>query len=111
MTRTQQTTTPDPVLSSVLDAAADQTRAITMAEAARFELAAEWAEAHPAPVEDRVVDELGELVMFGDQPITLAGEGAPGMSEFAVAEFAAACGMSTWQGRNFIGAALECKHR
>jgi hypothetical protein len=58
-----------------------------------------------------VVDELGTLVIYGDQPATLAGEGAPGMSEFAVAEFAAACGLSTWQGRGLIGAALEAKYR
>jgi hypothetical protein len=105
--RPQTTTAPDPVLS----AAAEATRAITLAEAARFELAVAWAEAHPAPVEEPVVDQYGELVMYGDQPVTLAGEGAPGMSEFAVAEFAAAVGMTPFQGRAFIGAALECRYR
>jgi 5-methylcytosine-specific restriction endonuclease McrA len=110
MARRQRPST-DPALAGVLDAAAARTRAIALEEAARFELAAAWAEAHPAPVEGPVVDELGTLVMYGDQPATLAGEGAPGMSEFAVAEFAAACGMSTWQGRGLIGAALEAKYR
>ncbi|GAA1777980.1 hypothetical protein GCM10009795_025150 [Nocardioides hankookensis] len=107
----RRTRTQDSHLAGLLDAASEQTMIARMAEAARFELAAAWAEAHPAPVEDAVVDELGDLVMFGDQPITLAGEGAPGMSEFAVAEFAAAVGMSAYQGRNFLGAALETKYR
>ena len=107
----RRTRTQDPHLADLLAGATEQTTAILAAEAARFELAALWAEAHPAPVEDAVVDELGELVMFGDQPITLAGEGAPGMSEFAVADFAAAVGMSAYQGRGFLGAALEAKYR
>src|SRR5690348_1345985 len=97
--------------SPVLDAAREQTRAIALAEAQRFELATQWAAAHPAPVEDAVVDELGELIMYADQPATLAGEGAPSMSEFAISEFALACGMSPHQGRAFIGAALEARHR
>ncbi|WP_235547715.1 HNH endonuclease signature motif containing protein, partial [Nocardioides sp. Root224] len=107
----RRTPTQDPQLRDLLERATEQTQVARMAEAARFELAARWAEAHPAPVEDAVVDELGDLVMFGDQPITLAGEGAPGMSEFAVAEFAAAVGMSAYQGRSFLGAALEAKYR
>ncbi|WP_082620436.1 hypothetical protein, partial [Nocardioides sp. Root224] len=107
----RRTPTQDPQLRDLLERATEQTQVARMAEASRFELAATWAEAHPAPVEDAVVDELGDLVMFGDQPITLAGEGAPGMSEFAVAEFAAAVGMSAYQGRNFLGAALETKYR
>ncbi|MFC7496599.1 MULTISPECIES: HNH endonuclease signature motif containing protein [unclassified Nocardioides] len=110
----QLTTTSAPVLDGVLDAAAEATRAETLAAARRFELAAAWAEAHPAPVEDlvdEIVDEAGVLIMYGDQPLTIAGEGAPQMAEFAVAEFAAACGLSTFQGRALIGSAVEAKHR
>ncbi|MFC7497396.1 MULTISPECIES: HNH endonuclease signature motif containing protein [unclassified Nocardioides] len=106
----QRTTTPDPVL----DAAAEHTRVAALAEAARFELAAVWAEAHPAPVDelvDQVVDEAGVLILYGDQPLTIAGEGAPQMAEFAVAEFAAACGLSTFQGRALLGSAVEARHR
>ncbi|WP_156391150.1 hypothetical protein [Nocardioides sp. Root1257] len=107
----RRTRTQDPQLRDLLASASEADLAERLAAARKFELAATWAEAHPAPVEDAVVDELGDLVMFGDQPITLAGEGAPGMSEFAVAEFAAAVGMSAYQGRNFLGAALEAKYR
>src|SRR5689334_8010143 len=105
------TTTVSRETTALLDDAAARTREIRVAEAARFELAARWAEAHPAAVTDRVVDDEGTLQMYGDQPVTLAGEGAPGMSEFAVAEFAAAIGVSTYAGRELIGSALECKHR
>lgn len=105
------TQTQDPQLADLLACATEADLAERLAAARKFELAATWAEAHPAPVEDAVVNELGDLVMFGDQPITLAGEGAPGMSEFAVAEFAAAVGMSAYQGRAFLGAALEAKYR
>src|SRR4051794_12648037 len=107
MARRTDTTVTDPVLSAARDAA----HAKTMAAAREFELAATWAALHPAPVTDPVVTDTGVVQMYGDQPVTLAGEGAPGMSEFAVAEFAAAIGLSTPAGRNLIGAALECRHR
>lgn len=109
MARTHHTTPRET--SPVLAAARERTRTIALAEAERFELATVWAAAHPAPVEDDVVDELGDLIMVADQPVTLAGEGAPAMSEFAISEFALACGMSAYQGRAYIGAALEAKHR
>lgn len=43
--------------------------------------------------------------------MTLAGEGAPGVAEFAVVEFAAALGMSTDAGRAYLGDVLELAHR
>jgi hypothetical protein len=107
MARRFDTTVTDPVLSAAHDAA----HAETMAAARKFELAATWAAMHPAPVTEDVVTPEGVVDMYGDQPVTLAGEGAPGMSEFAVAEFAAAIGLSTHAGRNLIGSALECRHR
>ncbi|MBZ5737199.1 HNH endonuclease signature motif containing protein [Nocardioides mangrovi] len=110
MAATQTPTAPTSP-SVLLDAAAEQTRVALMAEAERLSLALRWAQAHPAPVTDAVVDELGDLIMYADQPATLAGEGAPGMSEFAIAEFATACGLSTYQGRALIGAALEAHYR
>lgn len=107
MARGTDATVTDPVLA----AARDLTSTIRSAEAARFELAATWAAQHPAPAAGPVVDADGFLQLHGDQPVTLAGEGAPGMSGFAIGEFAAAIGISTRAGRDLIGAALECKHR
>jgi len=68
--------------------------------------ATDWAELHPAHyVEDAAVHE------YGDQPIPVAGPGAPWVEEFAVAEFAAALRMSTDAGKRFVGEALELRHR
>ncbi|MFC6342626.1 hypothetical protein ACFP8W_11605, partial [Nocardioides hankookensis] len=69
----RRTRTQVPQLRDLLACATEADLAERLAAAKKFELAARWAEAHPAPVEDAVVDELGELVMFGDQPIALAG--------------------------------------
>jgi len=68
-------------------------------------LAVDYAALHPAPgaTED---DSL-----HGDQPLELAGAGAPGVAEFAVVELAAALGMSTQAGKRYLGAALELAHR
>ncbi len=114
MARTRTATTQDPALVGLLDAARAETAAVRLAEARRFELASAWAEAHPAPaheIETQIVDDAGVLVMYGDRPLTIAGEGAPQMAEFAVEEFARACGLSTYAGRALIGAAVEAKHR
>ena len=97
----------DPLLAAARDAA----HAEVVAAARKFELAAAWAERHPAPVLDEVVTPEGVVAMFGDQPITLAGEGAPGVSEFAVAELAAALGLTPYAGRALVGSAVECRHR
>ena len=48
--------------------------------------------------------------VYGNE-VPLAGEGVPGVGEYAVAEFAAATGMSTDAGRQFIGDALEVAWR
>ena len=107
MARRTDTTVSNPVLSAAREAA----HAEVLAAARKFELAATWAAMHPAPVTDPVVTAEGVVDVYGDQPVTLAGEGAPGMSEFAVAEFAAAVGMTARAGRDFLGAAIECRHR
>ena len=111
MATPKHSTTPDQSVQGVLAAAEAAHHAETMAAARKFEAAASWAELHPGPAVVPVVDEVGELLMYGDQPVALAGEGAPTVAEFCVAEFAAAVGMSTPAGRRFIGAALETKHR
>src|SRR4051794_5622957 len=51
------------------------------------------------------------LVEHGhDTGIPIAGDGAPLVSEFAVAEFASALGLSAGAGRNLVGQALELAH-
>jgi hypothetical protein len=77
------------------------------AEARLLELAVDWALMHPAGAGDAAADwepgmEIG---------LPIAGEGAPLVAEFCVAEFAAALGLSTEAGRNVLGNALELSHR
>lgn len=74
-------------------------------QVAQLELACEWAYQHPAEAAEI------DAATFGDSPVTVAGPGAPLVSEFCVAEFAAAMGMATEPGKYFIGEALEIRHR
>ena len=54
----------------------------------------------------------GEATLPGtDGEVRLAGEGAPGVSEFAVVEFGAVTGRSTDAARAYLGRLLELRHR
>src|SRR3954462_5380379 len=87
-------------------------RARATANAAEAEVVAQavaWAHLHQVtdPEQASTV-----LVEHGhDTGIPIAGDGAPLVSEFAVAEFASALGLSTGAGRNLVGQALELAHR
>ena len=65
-----------------------------------------WAEQHPP---ESIA--LAATWPGSDGELTLAGEGAPTVAEFAVAEFAAATGRATDSGRAMIAHALELKYR
>ncbi len=47
----------------------------------------------------------------GEHGVPIAGEGAPLIAEFSVAEFAAAVGQSTDAGRCYLGEAVELRYR
>src|SRR3954447_17313529 len=91
-------------------AAARRARATANAAEAEILLqAVEWAHLHQVidPEQASTV-----LVEHGhDTGIPIAGQGAPLVSEFAVAEFATALGLSAGAGRNLVGQALELAHR
>ncbi len=70
-----------------------------------FTAAVEWAAIHEVPAGE------GDAFWVYGNEVPLAGEGVPGVGEYAVAEFAAATGMSTDAGRQFIGDALEVAWR
>ena len=80
--------------AEVLAAARDRRRAADAAEADLLALAVEWAVMHP-------VDSLDDAAYLpgSDDELLIAGPGAPAVTEFCVAEFAAALGLSTDQGR------------
>ena len=67
-----------------------------------------WAEQHPP---ESIGLEATWTAAGGDTGLPLAGPGAPLVAEFAIAEFAAALGMSTDAGRSLIAGAVELKYR
>ena len=90
----------DRVLGAALTVRADP----DALEARRFELATEWAALHPG-------DEVDNDLPWEERELEVAGDGAPTVAEFCIAELAAALGMSTDAGRRFVGDAVETKHR
>ena len=106
------TSTIRPELDSgreVLAFARDCRAAADAAEAGLFHAAATWAEQHPAE-SIRAAATWAESA-FGNQPLMLAGPGAPLVAEFAIPEFAAALRMTTDAGKALIADAVETKHR
>src|SRR3954449_8136609 len=104
---TSGTTTLDA--AAILTSARRARAAANAAEAQVLADAVEWAGLHT--VTD--LDDASTLLVEGgrDTGIPIAGEGAPLVSEFAVAEFATALGLSAASGRTLVGLALELAHR
>ncbi|GAA4366651.1 HNH endonuclease signature motif containing protein [Nocardioides caricicola] len=88
----------------VLAAARNNLDAATQLEIERLLLALEWADLHPGDVVD-------ETRSWGERDLEVAGDGAPTVAEFCIAEFALALGLSSDAGRVFIGDAVELAHR
>ena len=92
----------------VLVFAREAQAAATQAQADLMVAAATWAEQHPP----ESIDEAATWITpGGDTGLTLAGEGAPLVAEFCIAEFALAIGRSTDGGRALVAAAVELKYR
>src|SRR4051794_18916746 len=104
---TSGTTTLD---TAAILAAARRARATANAAEAEVLLqAVQWAQLHQVTDPDNAST---VLVEHGhDTGIPIPGGGAPLVSEFAVAEFASALGLSAGAGRNLVGQALELAHR
>src|SRR4051812_17501485 len=95
--------------AAVLASARRARKAANAAEAQMLTDAVTWAHLH-------VVEDLDEAATWlvehgGDTGIPIAGDGAPLVSEFAVAEFATALGLSAGSGRHLVAHALELAHR
>ena len=104
------TSTPTPGLdtaAAVLEQARADRAAADAAEARLLSHAVTWADLHPA----ESIHDAAPLSRYGEQPLAVAGPGAPLVAEFAVAEFAAAVGMPTETGKAYLGEALELRHR
>src|SRR4051794_6750049 len=102
------TTTPGlDTATAVLAFARDRRAAADTAEADLLQAAVPWADLHPA----ESIHDAALLSRYGEQPLAVAGPGAPLVAEFAMAEFAAAVGLPTETGKAYLGEALELRHR
>ncbi len=94
--------------AAVLEFARDSRAAADRAEADVLLAAVTWAEQHPP---ESIYVAATWSIPGADTELVLAGEGAPLVCEFSVAEFALALGMSTDSGKALIAHALELKYR
>jgi 5-methylcytosine-specific restriction endonuclease McrA len=110
MTSTAATTFGDlDSPAEVLRFARERRAAAERAEADVLLAAALWAEQHPP---ESIQDTATWLAPgAGDTGLPLAGEGAPLVAEFCLAELALALGVSTDSGRNLVADAVELKYR
>jgi hypothetical protein len=84
-------------------------RDLEHAEAARqLTLAARWADLHPP---ESIHDAASFTVPGCEHEEPIAGEGAPLVAEFCVAELGGVLGISTTAAKKLIGHALELRHR
>ena len=105
--------------SAVLDAVVERRRAADRAEADLLALAVHWVDLHPVtdehPAATSPTQPAGGLAaalgpgFFARAP--LAGEGTPGVAEYAVEELAAALGLSHLAGLALVAEAVELRYR
>ncbi len=105
MSQSPQQLPPSGSPGAVLAVVRKARQAESAAALAVFVGAVEWAAVHEVPAGE------GDAFWVYGNEVPLAGDGVPGVGEYAVAEFAAATGMSTDAGRQFIGDALEVAWR
>ncbi len=95
--------------SAVLDAVTRERRTADLAEARLLDLAVHWVDLHPVTEQHRAATPHHESGLFGgpDGRPGLAGDGTPGIAEFAVEELAATLGMSYRSGLRLCEEAVE----
>ncbi len=100
-----ETTGPDTP-ATVLAALETNHAELVDREARQFQMAVDWAAAHPAEDLDTAATVEGT-----EGELAIAGPGAPLVAEFCIADFALALAMSTDAGRTYLGDAVEVHHR
>nr|WP_300044857.1 HNH endonuclease signature motif containing protein [uncultured Nocardioides sp.] len=99
----------DALTASHLLASIQASRQIEHAEAARqLDLAAQWADLHPP---ESIHDAAAFTVPGSEHEELIAGEGAPLVAEFCLAELGTVLGCSTTTAKKLVGHALELRHR
>ncbi|WP_210648824.1 HNH endonuclease signature motif containing protein [Nocardioides sp. SYSU D00065] len=94
--------------AALLAAIKERKAAEDRAAADQLDLAARWADLHP-PESIHAAASFAVPGCEHEEPI--AGEGAPLVAEFCVAELGAVLGISTTAAKRLIGHALELRHR
>jgi hypothetical protein len=94
--------------AAVLSAIRDRKTAEDRAAADQLLLAAAWADLHPP---ESIHDAASFTVPGCEHEEPIAGEGAPLVAEFCVAELGTTLGISTTAAKKLIGHALELRHR
>ncbi len=92
----------------VAAAAAACVRAERAAGCRLLELAALWADHHPA---DGILHRYTDLAIAGEETARFGGDGTPEVAEFAPAELGVEIGLSPGQARMLIADALDLRHR
>ena len=98
----------DLTASAVLSAIRAQRVAEERAAAAQLVLAARWADLHPP---ESIHDAAAFTVPGCEHEEPIAGEGAPLVAEFCLAELGTVLGISTTAAKKLVGHALELRHR
>jgi hypothetical protein len=94
--------------AEVLSAIRDRKTAGDRAAADQLVLAAAWADLHPP---ESIHDAASFTVPGCEHEEPIAGEGAPLVAEFCVAELGTTLGITTTAAKKLIGHALELRHR
>jgi hypothetical protein len=94
--------------ADLLSAIRDRKTAEDQAAADQLVLAAAWADLHPP---ESIHDAASFTVPGCEHEEPIAGEGAPLVAEFCVAELGGVLGISTTAAKKLIGDALELRHR
>jgi hypothetical protein len=100
--------TTDLSPADVLSAIRDRKAAEDHAAADQLVLAAAWADLHPP---ESIHDAASFTIPGCEHEEPIAGEGAPLVAEFCVAELGTTLGISTTAAKKLIGHALELRHR
>jgi hypothetical protein len=95
---------PADLLATIRSAREDENRAA----AQQLVLAAAWADLHPP---ESIHDAASFTVPGCEHEEPIAGEGAPLVAEFCVAELGTTLGITTTAAKKLIGHALELRHR
>jgi hypothetical protein len=98
----------DLTASDLLALARNRKAAEDQAAADLLEVAARWADLHPP---ESIHDAASFTVPGCEHEEPIAGEGAPLVAEFCVAELGTVLGISTTAAKKLIGHALELRHR